>query len=763
MDYKNAGLPIESRVEALLSLMTLEEKAAQLDIIRGVEYSTKVHTAYHCAIDDNASCNLTKFSNDFCNRGIGFIHDSYCIPSIANQFQKYLVEHTRLGIPCIFTGEALHGVLFPSASIFPVPICMGASFNPDIVNKIGSAIAAETRSLGIEEILAPNLDVARELRWGRVEETFGEDTYLSSELGYSIITGEQQNSDISRSDAVICEPKHYCVHGIPEVGLNCAPARVGIREIEQNYLPVFEKAIVYAGANNVMASYNCIDSEPVVTSKHYLTDILRERYHLNGYVRADWGAVGRIVSCHATAGTDKDAICNAFNAGMDMQGCCDYSFDFWEKTLVELVNEGRISMSAIDNSVRNVLRLKFKLGLFEQPYTDEKNYKNVLRCDKHKAVSLECAKQGITLLKNNGILPISDSVKSIALLGPSSAVQRLGGYSSVPFGYSVKSVLDEMKELTGGKVKISQCSACGITSNEGIVEIDGQPHLTKVSDTAVEENIEEAVKLASESDVVIIVGGDNTFTSSEGFDRTDLRLPGKQKNLIAEVAKLGKPLILVLENGKPVDLSAESEFTDAILVSWFGGEFGAKAIVETLFGKNNPAGRLPVSFPSGTTRIPCYYSMLPNTVHTSFEGECFPMYPFGFGLSYTKFEYSNLQINKKSDTEYDVSVSVKNTGKVNGDEVIQLYVNDKVSSVITPKLQLKAFKRINLNPDESKTVTFHLDDSSFKLMNTSYRWVIEKGKFEILVGAASNDIRLKGEIFIDKEKKFESNLFFSKG
>lgn len=750
MDYKDPALSAEQRALALLSIMTLEEKVSQIDIIRGVEFSTKPHKLYHCAIEPDSDVNYEKLEATVGKKGIGFIHDAYTEPKVFNKFQKYLVENTRLGIPCIFTGEALHGILWPGATVFPVPLALAASFNRANVNKIGSCIASETRALGMQEILAPNLDVAREPRWGRVEETFGEDTYLCSEMAYAIVTGEQQNSNISRNDAVITEPKHYCVHGIPENGINCAPARVGRREIEQCYLPVFETAVKKAGAYNVMACYNAIDSEVVLSSEYYLTDILRKRWGMKGYVRADWGAIVRLVNRHFTAETDKDAICDVINAGLDMQGCCDYESTYYEKTIIELVNEGRISVERIDAAVLSVLTLKFKLGLFENPYTDESRFAQVIRCKEHLEASLNAARQSITLIKNNGILPLKADYKKIAVLGPSSNRQRLGGYSSVPDGYKLNSVYDELKEYFGNSVKLYQCTGCGIPKDLQVETQEGQPHLVEVYDEDEKECIEDAVELASKCDVAIIVGGDNTFTSSEGHDRADLKLPGKQRELIERVAATGTPVVLVLENGRAVDLSIESNISSAIMLAWFGGETGAKAIVETLVGENNPAGRLPVSFPQDSNRIPCYYTVLPNNTEVMFEGNRRAKYPFGFGLSYTSFKYSDMIINITGDIEYTVSVNIKNIGDVKGDEVVQLYVNDKVSSVITPLKELKGFERISLDVGEEKTVIFNLNFDSFKLLNKRLEWVVENGEFEILIGASSEDIRLSQTIRIER-------------
>lgn len=890
--YKNPQLTIEERADNLLSLMNLEEKVAQMDMIRGVEFATKVHEAHFCAVDENSDFYWEQVEKNIGKKGIGFVHDVYSVPAVLNKLQHYFVEETRLGIPCIFTGEALHGISWPGATVFPMPINLGAAFDPDLTNKQGHAIATEARSIGIHEILAPNLDLAREPRWGRVEETFGEDTYLASQMAYAIVTGEQ-GADVQAKDAVIAEPKHYCVHGIPENGTNCSPARAGKREIETAYLPVFEAGIKKAGAYNAMASYNSIDGEPVICSEYYLREVLKERFGLKGYVRADFGAVNRLWKTHHVTGSNQESIERAVNGGLDIQGF-DFSNEEWESTLISLVNDGKIDMKVIDEAVLRILRTKFALGLFEHPYADEDNYRRAVRCDEHKAIALRSAEESIVMLKNDGqLLPLSKNVTSIALIGPSSGKQRIGSYSSVPYGYTVRSLYDEITDMVGPDCKVCQVDGCGVTEQDvdvipkswfpngirmeyfnndafagepaginvasmvkfnwilakphrdlnfkgysvrmsakmqvhtrdfsesdcfdgklvfttgdsvrifvdGICVIDsfgkhkqampscpftftnGQEHdivIEYVCDVNGNDlkfcidyhcnEMEQAVQAACESDVVILVCGDNTVTSGEGMDRCDLKLYGKQRELIEQVSKLGKKTILVLENGKPVDLTVEKDLMDSILVSWFGGEFGAKAIANVLFGEISPSGKLPVSFPKGVGYLPCYYTQLPGGAPSYLEGERKELYEFGYGMSYTHFCYSNLKIEKGVKEEvltpvqtadakndycaddkynYTVSVCVKNDGDVAGDEVVQLYINDVTSSIVTPEKSLQGFKRISLQPGEKKIVKFALDFNSFKLLNLKYEWVVEPGEFEIMIGASSRDIRLKESIVID--------------
>ena len=681
-------------------------------------------------------------------QGIGYIHDIYSIPAIKNRLQKYLVENTRLGIPAIFTGEALHGLSFAGCTIFPVPLTLSQTFDPEIVYAVGDGIASETRVLGHHEILAPNLDVARDPRWGRTEETFGEDTYLSSEMAVAIISGEQKG-DISRGDAIICEPKHYCVYGIPEGGINCAPARVGRREVETVYLPVFEAGITRGGAYNVMSSYNSIDGEVVTESPCYMKEVLKERWGLRGISRADWGGVGRLMRFHKVASSDKECTRRCLTGGLDMQGCCDMSALVWAGYVKELVTEGKLAVSHIDESVLRILKMKFELGLFENPYADEDAYASVMRCEKHAAINLKAAEEGMVLLTNDGILPLENRYSKIAVIGPSSASQKIGGYSSTPRGYTIKSVYNELCERYPN-AEIHQCDGCAITHTQGqtVLHVDGQPHLTQVLEADIDDMIEDAVAIAKDAELAVLVCGDNTVTSGEGRDRSKLVLAGRQRELILRVAETGTPVVLVLENGKAVDLSEEASVCKAIVVAGFGGEFGAKAIVKTLVGDINPAGRLSVSYPRHEGMTPCYYSRLPGGSSEYLEGHPTPMYPFGHGLSYTSFEYSALSVKPLGAYNQEVTFTVKNVGQRDGDEVVQLYINDIDSSVVTSEKLLRKFRRISLSAGESKQVTFTLGFDDFKLLGTDWKWKIEPGDFKIMVGASSADIRLSQVIEI---------------
>lgn len=743
-DYKNPALTPAERAEDLLGRMTVREKIAQIDITRGVLFSFESgKIPGNCTVAADDALDMERFAAMVGDRGIGYVHDVYGLPKFRNEIQSFLVEKTRLGIPCIFTAEALHGITSHGASILPMPLVLSQTFDPELVEQIGGVIGAETRALGHHEILAPNLDVAREPRWGRTEETFGEDTYLSSEMAVAIIRGEQKG-DISRPDAVITEPKHFCVHGMAEGGLNCAPARVGNREIETDYLPVFEAAIRRGGAYNIMACYNSIDSEVVISSRKWMTDIPKKRLGLPGISRADWGAITRQITHHRTAGNRYDAVKAVKTAGLDMQGCDDIPEPEYEQIIFDLVEKGELPMAELDESVRRILRMKFALGLFEHPYIDEQAHLTVQRCEKHRALSLRAAQEGVVLLQNDGVLPLKNDLKTIAVLGPSSMAQKIGGYSSRPEGYRIHNVYEEMCARYPN-AEIRQCDGCAITHTAGQDEVqyvDGQPHLTKILDKDIEDMLDTAAQIASSCDVAVIIGGDNNVTSGEGMDRCSLTLAGKQRALIEKIAATGTPVVLVLENGKAIDLSAETKVCAAILIAGFGGEFGAKAIVDVLSGDVNPAGRLSVSFPRADGMVPCYYTRRPGGWPDYYEGSSSPLFVFGHGLSYTTFAYSDPKIEQKDKTTFDLRFTVTNTGQRAGDEVAQVYVRDVVSSVALPLKRLRKFRRVSLQPGESATLAFTLTEEDLRLLNADFKWVVEPGDFEIMVGASADDIRL---------------------
>ncbi len=742
--YKDSKLSPEERAEDLLSRMTLREKIAQLDMKFGSSYCTEKEDNDNCSVKETSDYNWEKMKEDFPD-GLGYVHDNYSVPAIMNKVQKFFIENSRLGIPVIFTGEALHGICGTRGTILPIPTAWAATFEPDYAYQAGRIIATEARSLGIYEVLSPNLDVARDPRWGRTEETFGEDTCLSSKMAVQICKGHQ-NGDISAKNTVISEPKHYCVHGIPEAGVNCGTARAGVREIESYYLPVFEAAIKEGGAYDVMVSYNSIDGDLMMTSKHYLKEVLKERFGLKGICRSDWGGLRRVHYLHKMAKNEKEGIFLSKKNGLDCQGGDEYSNKFWVESLEELVNEGRLDEENINESCRRVLKLKFKLGLFENPYTDENEYKEIINRKDHLEKALEIAQKSVILLKNNGILPLGkNKYKKIALIGPSSNKIRLGGYSAKPQGRVLETIYDVLKKELPD-CEIIQCDGCGISDGDFEFALSDQHHLQGVVAEKQDENIEEAVRIASECDLVIFCGGDDTISSGEGRDRCELTLCGKQSFLIKELSHTGKPIVFAMLHGKPLAIKEESEICDSVISCWFGGECGSQAVCDVILGKVNPGGKLPFSMPRRSTMIPCYYSMLPGASNEYYEGNGKALYPFGFGLSYTTFDYLNMNVEIKGKTDVEVCVTVKNSGKVSGDEVVQIYVEDCESTVVTPTVLLKDFKRIAFEPDEEKTITFSLDCNAFKLLNQEYEWVVEPGRFKIHAASSSRDIKLTKEI-----------------
>lgn len=742
--YKDSSLSPEERAEDLLSRMTTREKIAQLDMKFGSNYCTEREDVDNCSVKATSDYNWDEMKTDFPD-GLGYVHDNYSVPAVMNKVQKFFIENSRLGIPVIFTGEALHGICGTRGTILPIPTAWAATFEPEYAYEAGRIIATEARSLGIYEVLSPNLDVARDPRWGRTEETFGEDTCLSTKMAVQIVKGHQ-NGDISANDTVISEPKHYCIHGIPEGGVNCGTARAGVREIESCYLPVFEAAIKDGGAYDVMVSYNSIDGDLMMTSKHYLKDILKERFGLKGICRSDWGGLRRVHYLHKMAKNEKEAIYLSKKNGLDCQGGDEYPDKLWVDSLEELVNEGRLDIENINESCRRVLTLKFKLGLFENPYTDEIEYQNIINCQKHLDKALEIAQKSVILLKNNGILPLNKhEYNKIALIGPSSNKIRLGGYSAKPIGRNLKTIYDVLKsELSD--TEIVQCDGCGISDGDFEFALSDQHHLQGIVAEKQNENIDEAVRIASESDLIIFCGGDDTISSGEGRDRCELTLCGKQTELIKKLSETGKPIVFAMLHGKPLAIKEESEICDAVISCWFGGEFGSQAVCDVILGKVNPGGKLPFSLPRRSTMIPCYYSMLPGASNEYYEGTGTALYPFGYGLSYTTFEYSDLSVIKTGNTEVKVSVTVKNTGSVDGDEVIQIYVEDCESTVVTPTILLKDFKRVNIEAGKSETVEFILGFDAFKLLNQDYEWVVEHGTFKIHAASSSRDIHLTQEI-----------------
>ena len=705
--YQQAGAPIDKRVDDLLRRMTVEEKVRQLDMYAGAKDLVDKHTDdTHAAAD--AVFLPEKAQGLWGDLGVGSVHDLYPTPEQANALQKWVIGHNRLGIPALFIEEGLHG--FNTGTVFPTPLNLAATWNPEIAQETGAAIAAEARATGVDMILAPVLDLAREPRWGRVEEDFGEDPYLTGQLGLAYVRGAQGES-LNTDHTVVSEPKHFAGHGSPEGGTNTSPVHIGERELRSVMLKPFEPAFREGHAMATMAAYHEIDGIPVTADPFLLKKILRDEWGFQGFVLSDLGAIQRLYKVHHVAATPKDASCMAIRSGVDMQ-FYDFDHDVFQKALIDCVHEGSLSQADLDRAVGAVLRVKFALGLFDHPLVDPSLNARVHRSPEHLALSLESARQSMTLLKNDGrLLPLSKSVQRIAVIGPNADVARYGDYEKEENGEHI-SLLDGIRTL------VSQAT---VTFDAG-------------------KDIPAAVAMAKDADVVILGLGEWQGISGESFDRSNLDLPGNQAQLLEAVVATGKPVVLVLENGRPLTIGWAKEHVPAILEAWYPGEFGGKAIAETLFGENNPAGRLTITFPRSVGQLPVFYNSDPSRMRKYVDDDGKPLFPFGFGLSYTTFRYDHLAAQPPAPGgggDIVVIADVTNTGDREGEEVAQLYLRQDVSSVETPDRSLKGFSRIRLKPQETKTVTFRIPQEQLAVWTAEGKWAVEPGSYTVWVGGSS--------------------------
>jgi beta-glucosidase len=705
--YRQSTLPIEERIHDLVSRMTVEEKARQLDMYAGVpalvdRATDKTHAAPDAVFQPVAAEKLLG------NLGAGSIHDLYPSPQLANAIQQWVIQHSRLGIPALFIEEGLHG--YSDGTVFPAPINLAATWNPDLARRTASAIASEARAAGVGMILAPVLDLAREPRWGRIEEDFGEDPWLTGQFGLAYVQGAQGDS-LASDHSVVAEPKHFAGHGSPESGLNTSPVHMGERELRTIMLKSFEPAFREGHAMSTMAAYHEIDGVPAAEDSHLFEDILRGEWGFRGFVLSDLGAIRRIWEDHHTAATPKQAIVDSITAGVDMQF---YDFDHatFQNAVIAGAKDGTLAADDLDGAVRSVLRVKFKLGLFDHPFTDPSLSARVKRSPEHLAVSLESARQSMTLLKNdNHTLPLSKTLKRIAVIGPNGNIARYGDYEDEKNGKHI-SILDGLRTLLPDAT---------IDFDEGT-------------------DVPAAVAKARNAEVTILALGEYQGISGESFDRQTLDLPGNQEALLEAVTAAGKPVVLVLENGRPLTVPWAAEHIPAILEAWYPGEFGGQAVAETLFGDNNPGGKLTITFPRSIGQIPVFYNSDPSKTNKYVDGSSEPLFPFGYGLSYTTFTFDNLAATSPAPGgtgDVIVTVNVTNTGNQAGDEVAQLYLHHDVSSVEVPDKALKGLERVHLNPGEHQTVTFHLKQSELAVWNLKHQWAVEPGTYTIMVGNSS--------------------------
>jgi beta-glucosidase len=659
-----------------------------------------------------------------------------------NRVQKWMRDNTRLGIPVIFHDECLHGHVAPKATSYPQAIALASTWDPSLLHEVFTATAAEARARGVQQCLAPVLDLARDPRWGRTEETYGEDPYLVSRLGVAAITGYQGTGPGIDKAHVMATAKHFAVHGQPEGGTNVGPANYSERTIREYWLKPFEAAVKEAHVATVMPSYNEIDGIPSHSNKHLLLDILRQEWGFQGLITSDYFGPTELRTVHHIVATEEEAGRLAFESGVDVE----LPFNQAYGSLIDQVKAGKVSEAAVDLSVSRVLTAKFMAGLFDDPYVSADYAEKITNNAEHQQLALKAAHEAIILLKNqDNLLPLAkNKYKRIAVIGPNAAELHLGGYSNQP-GRGV-SVLQAVKTKVGASAEVLYALGCKITESNP----DWDADKVVVGDPALNaKRIEEAAKVAATADVVVLALGGNEQTSREAWavshpgDRDNLDLLGNQDDLVKAVLATGKPTIVFLQHGRPNSINYIAEHVPAILDGWYLGQEGGTAIADVLFGDYNPAGRLPITVPRSTGQLPDYYYQKPSAKREYLGSTVLPLFPFGWGLSYSTFKYSNLRATPDSigpQGSATVSVDVTNSGAVRGDEVVQLYIRDEVSSVTRPVKELRGFRRITLNPGETKTVEFTLGPDELSFLNRDMHRVVEPGTFTIMVGGNSIDL-----------------------
>lgn len=744
--YENPKAPLEDRVQDLLSQMTLEEKTCQMATLYGsgrVLKDVLPQNNWKTEVWKDGIGNIDEEHN-----GLGAFKSEYSFPyakhvNAKHTIQRWFVEKTRLGIPVDFTNEGIRGLCHDRATYFPAQCGQGATWNKKLIARIGEVEAKEAVALGYTNIYSPILDIAQDPRWGRCVETYGEDPYLVGELGKQMITSLQKYN-------LVATPKHFAVYSIPiggRDGKTRTDPHVAPREMRTLYIEPFRMAFQEAGALGVMSSYNDYDGEPITGSYHFLTEILRQEWGFKGYVVSDSEAVEFISNKHKVADTYEDGIAQAVNAGLNIRTHFTPPADFI-LPLRKAVDNGKISQETLDKRVAEILRIKFRLGLFDNPYRGNgKQAEQIVHSKEHQAVSLEAARQSLVLLKNEtNLLPLSKSIRSIAVIGPNANEQTQLICRYGPANAPIKTVYQGIKELLP-HTEVIYKKGCDI--------ID--PHFpeSEILDfpkTAEEVQLmEEAIRAAKQAEVVVMVLGGNELTVREDRSRTSLNLPGRQEELLKAVCATGKPIILVMLDGRASSINYAAAHIPAILHAWFPGEFCGQAVAEALFGDYNPGGRLAVTFPKSVGQIPFAFPFKPGSDESSSTSVYGALYPFGHGLSYTTFTYSDLHISPSHQGvqgDIHVSCKIKNTGKIKGDEVVQLYLRDEISSVTTYTKVLRGFERISLKAGEEQTVHFRLRPQDLGLWDKNMNFRVEPGSFKVMLGASSTDIRLHGQFEI---------------
>lgn len=760
--FEDPKQPVEKRVADILSQMNLEEKTCQMATLYGYKrvlkeempsasWRNEIWKDGIANIDEELN-SLTSYTDD--------AQSAYSYPyskhaSAINTIQKWFVEQTRMGIPVDFTNEGVHGLNHDRATPLPAPIGIGSTWDKNLVYKAGRIVGREAKALGYTNIYAPILDPARDQRWGRVVECYSEDPFLITELGKQMAIGIQE-------EGVASTLKHFAVYSVPKGGRDGntrTDPHVAPREMHEIFLYPFRRVIQEAHPLGVMSSYNDWDGVPITGSHYFLTQLLREKFGFNGYVVSDSEAAEFLYSKHHVAEDYKEAVRQVVEAGLNVRTNFSMPQTFI-LPLRELVLEGKLSMKTIDERVSDVLRVKFKLGLFDQPYVaDPKAADNIVHTKENVDVSIQMDRESMVLLKNtDNLLPLNKlRLKNILVTGPLAtetnyAISRYG-----PSHNPVINVLDGIRNHVGNGVTVDYTKGCDIIDASWPESEIIESPLTNDEQAAINQAVEKSKK----ADVIIAVVGEDAKRVGESLSRTGLNLPGRQLKLIQALQATGKPVVMVLINGQPLTINWENRFVPAILEAWFPGPESGKVIAETIFGDNNPGGKLPVTFPKSVGQIEFNFPFKPASQadqptsgpngygNTSVNGA---LYPFGYGLSYTKFEFANLKVfpeKAKKQADIHISVDVTNTGKVKGDQVVQIYLKDKVSSVTTYEYDLRGFERVSLIPGETKTLKFTLHPDDLALLDKDMNWNVEAGAFEVMIGNSSEDIKLRKEFIIE--------------
>jgi beta-glucosidase len=745
--YRDASRPVADRVADLVARMTLEEKVAQLEGIWQRRTEFQDATGH---FDPAKAAGLL-------GQGIGEIsrpsewagtptgprtRSAREEAEFINAVQHWVIDHTRLGIPVMFHEEAVHGLVAPGATVFPVPIGLASTWDPALLERVMSIAALEARSRGVQQVLAPIVDLARDPRWGRFEETYGEDPYLVSRLGVAAVRGYQGTTLPLAPEKVLATLKHFTGHGSHEGGINTAPSLIPERLLRSELFLPFEAAVKEAGAYAVMPSYNDLDGIPSHANRWLLEDVLRGEWHFRGVVVSDYDAIAQLASRHHVAADKADAARQAIEAGVDMELPDPDTFG----SLVDLVKKGGVAESTIDTAVSHVLAAKFLAGLFEHPFADPDEAERVENTPEHQAVALEAAEKAIVLLENrNHTLPIDRStIHTLAVIGPNAKGLHLGGYAGDP-GRGVD-VLTGITEAAGSGVRILYAEGVRITETPANWS---QDQVTFGDPVKNRQRIQEAVGVARQADAIVLVVGTNESTSREAYSDThlgdvaDLRLMSQQPELVDAMLATGKPVIAVLVNGRPLAVPRLAEDAAAVLETWYLGQEGGTALGRVLFGDVNPGGKLPASFPRESGQLPVFYDRAPTSFRSYLDLTRAPLWAFGRGLSYTTFALSTPVVSPATigpEGQATVTVNVTNTGTRTGDEVVQMYVHDVVSSVVRPVKELRGFERVTLDPGQTKTVTFTVGPRALSLIDRHMERVVEPGRFEILVGTSSDHL-----------------------